>query len=55
MLDRDRRQKWLEEGGTTLGQRLNARVKKILAEHQVPPLAPEKKERIQVLLAEAGR
>jgi len=55
LLDRARRQKWLEDGGSTLGQRLNARVKMILADHQVPPLLPEQKKRIREILAKAGR
>lgn len=55
LLDRARRQKWLDEGGTTLGQRLNARVKKILADHQPEPLAAEKKKKIQAILSKAGK
>jgi len=55
LIDRNRRQKWLEEGGTTLGERLNARVKKILAEHQPEPLAPDKKKAIQAILAKASK
>jgi trimethylamine--corrinoid protein Co-methyltransferase len=54
LLDRQRRLEWLTAGGTTLGQRLNARVKEIVAEHRPRPLAPEKKREIQEILAQAG-
>jgi trimethylamine--corrinoid protein Co-methyltransferase len=54
LLDRKRRPKWLEAGGTTLGQRLNARVKEIIQEHQPKPLEPEKKRQVQEILARAA-
>jgi len=54
LLDRGRRQKWLDEGGMSLNQRLNARVKKILAEHHPKPLDPEKKQAIQAILSKAS-
>ncbi len=54
LLDRFVYPRWLKNGGTTLGQRLNTRVKKILAEHQVPPLAPEARQKIEAILAQAG-
>ncbi len=53
LLDRKRREAWLEEGGTTLGVRLNARVKEIVAEHRPRPLDPAAKEQIQAILAKA--
>jgi trimethylamine--corrinoid protein Co-methyltransferase len=54
LLDRKRRPEWLEAGGTTLGQRLNARVKEIIQEHQPKPLEPEKKRQVQEILAKAA-
>jgi trimethylamine--corrinoid protein Co-methyltransferase len=53
-LDRKRRPQWLEAGATTLGQRLNARVKEIIKEHQPKPLDPEKKQKVQEILARAA-
>lgn len=53
LLDRSRREQWLEAGATTLGQRLNIRVQEILREHRPRPLAPEKKRKIQHILARA--
>jgi trimethylamine--corrinoid protein Co-methyltransferase len=53
LLDRKRRPEWLAAGGTTLGQRLNVRVKEIVKEHQPRPLAPDKKRRVQEILAQA--
>ena len=38
-------------GGTTLGQRLNAKTRKIIKEHKPKPLAPEKKQKVQEILA----
>jgi trimethylamine--corrinoid protein Co-methyltransferase len=46
LISRKTRDKWEEAGGTTLGQRLNARVREILAEHQPKALAPDKKAKI---------
>ena len=54
LLDRKRRLQWLEGGATTLGQRLNARVKEIIKEHQSKPLDPDKKQRVQEILARAA-
>ena len=54
LLDRNRRPQWLEGGATTLGQRLNARVKEIIKEHQPKPLDPEKKQKVQEILARAA-
>jgi len=51
LLDRKIRSQWLDGGSTTLGQRLNAKVKKILEKHQPKPLAPEKKQKVQEILA----
>ena len=53
LLDRSTRPTWLARGATTLGERLNTKVKKILAEHQPKPLEPDKKQKIQEILAQA--
>ena len=53
LIDRNRRPEWLEQGGTTLGERLNKRVKEILKEHQPEPLDPEKKQQVERILAQA--
>ena len=53
LLDRRRRQVWQKKGATTLGQRLNARVLDILEHHHPAPLAPEKRARVQEILATA--
>lgn len=52
-LDRNRREQWLESGATTLGQRLNTRVKEIIKEYQPEPLEKDKKSRLQAILAQA--
>jgi len=54
LLDRKRRGKWSKEGATTLAQRLNARVKEIIEQHQPKPLDPEKKRKIQEILTTAA-
>jgi trimethylamine--corrinoid protein Co-methyltransferase len=54
LLDRKRRPEWLADGGTTLGQRLSARVQEIVKEHRAAPLAAEKKQRVQQILAQAS-
>jgi trimethylamine--corrinoid protein Co-methyltransferase len=54
LLDRKRRPQWLEAGATTLGQRLKARVNEIIKEHQPRPLAPDKKQEVQEILAQAA-
>ena len=53
LLDRQRRQVWLKKGGTTLSQRLNAKVLDILEHHQSKPLEPEKRARLREILAMA--
>jgi len=55
LLDRKRRQQWTEKGSLTLGQRLNTRVLKILAEHQVAPLAPEQSQKLCEIQASAKK
>ena len=54
LLDRRTRLLWLEAGGTTLGQRLTARVLEIIKEHQPRPLDPGKKQKVQEILAQAA-
>ena len=54
LLDRGRREQWLDSGATTLGQRLSARVKEIVAEHRPQPLDPEVKQKVQEVVARAG-
>ena len=54
LLSRSIRSQWLERGGTTLGQRLNIRVREIIKEHQPKPLDADKKQKIQQILAQAG-
>jgi len=54
LLDRKRREQWLEAGAATLGQRLNARVKEITKEHKPKPLEPDKKNQVREILAQAA-
>ena len=54
LLDRNRRNQWLDSGATTLGQRLNQRVREIIKEHQPEPLEEGKKARLQEILAQAA-
>jgi trimethylamine--corrinoid protein Co-methyltransferase len=55
LLDRRTRLPWLEAGGTTLGQRLTARVLEVIKEHQPRPLDPDKKQKVQEILAQAAK
>ena len=54
LMDRRRRPEWLAGGGTTLHQRLNARVRETIGEHQPRPLACDKKEKVLEILARAA-
>jgi len=54
LIDRSIRPTWLDEGGTTLGERLTSRVKEILAGHEVEPLEADKKKQVQEILAQAS-
>jgi trimethylamine--corrinoid protein Co-methyltransferase len=54
LVDRRRREQWLETGSTTLGQRLNARAREIITEHRPKPLDPHRKEKVQEILAQAA-
>jgi trimethylamine--corrinoid protein Co-methyltransferase len=51
LLDRKRRPEWLAAGATTLGERLNARVRDIFREHHPKPLDPNKQQKLQDILA----
>jgi len=53
LLDRKRRQQWLGKGGLTMGQRLNAKVLKIINEYQPQPLEAEKSQKLRDILATA--
>jgi trimethylamine--corrinoid protein Co-methyltransferase len=54
LLDRMRRDTWLVGGCTTLGDRLRAKVREILAEHEPAPLPEDAVTGINNILAEAG-
>lgn len=54
LLDRKIREKWLNAGATTLGQRLNTRVKEIIKEHKPKPLDPDNKQQVQDILTKAA-
>jgi len=53
LLDRGRRDQWLAEGATTLGQRLNTRVREIIKEHRPEPLKAEVKQQLQEIVGRA--
>jgi trimethylamine--corrinoid protein Co-methyltransferase len=54
LLDRRRRHQWVKDGEPALRQRLNRRVRAILANHQARSLAPAVSQRIRQILAEGG-
>jgi trimethylamine--corrinoid protein Co-methyltransferase len=54
LLDRGRREQWLERGATTLGQRLNARVLEIIKDHRPKPLEAAVKQQLQEIVARAA-
>jgi trimethylamine--corrinoid protein Co-methyltransferase len=54
LLDRSRREQWLAEGGTTLGQRLNAKVREIIRGHRPTPLDARVKQEMQEIVAQAA-
>jgi len=54
LLDRSLRTTWLDEGATTLGERLNKRVKEIVKEHTPEPLDADIKKRINEILSQAA-
>lgn len=53
LLDRKTRPVWLKKGGSTLGQRLNAKVLRILEEHQAPALPKQVSQKLREILATA--
>jgi trimethylamine--corrinoid protein Co-methyltransferase len=55
LLDRRIRSQWLDKGATTLGQRLNQRVKDILKDYQSQPLPDEKRIALQEILESAAK
>jgi trimethylamine--corrinoid protein Co-methyltransferase len=54
LLDRSIRPTWLEEGATTLGERLNTRVKEIIKDHTPEPLNEDIKTKINEILSQAA-
>jgi trimethylamine--corrinoid protein Co-methyltransferase len=54
LLDRKTRLPWLQAGGTTLGQRLTAKTIDIIDGHRPKPLDPDRKEKVQEILARAA-
>lgn len=54
LMDRRRRPEWLAGGGTTLHQRLNARVRETIKQHQPRRLAWDKKDKVREILARAA-
>jgi trimethylamine--corrinoid protein Co-methyltransferase len=53
LLDRRRWEEWQADGGPTLGDRVQAALNEILANHQPAPLAPQAQAEIEAILAEA--
>jgi trimethylamine--corrinoid protein Co-methyltransferase len=54
LLDRSLRSTWLENGASTLEERLNQKVREIIAEHAPEPLESTVKEGIQEILSQAS-
>jgi trimethylamine--corrinoid protein Co-methyltransferase len=50
LMSREIRETWLERGGSTLGERLKEKVRRIISNHRSQPLAGEKKERVREVL-----
>ena len=48
------RSTWLKNGATTLGKRLNNKVKEILKDHTPDPLNSEAKNQINQILSQAA-
>ncbi len=55
LLSREIRESWVADGELTLGDRLTARVKKIIDEHQPEPLDPGAREHIEDILAKVDK
>jgi trimethylamine---corrinoid protein Co-methyltransferase len=54
LLDRSIRSTWLRKGATTLGTRLNTKVKQIIQEHQPEPLKEDLVKQINEILSRAA-
>ncbi len=54
LLNRKRYDDWKEEGALTLGEKANAKAKKVLGEHEPLPLKSEVKEKIAEILQRPG-
>ncbi|MGD8404090.1 MAG: trimethylamine methyltransferase family protein [Anaerolineales bacterium] len=54
LLDRSLRTTWLDEGATTLGERLTKRVKETIKEHNPEPLSSDVKNKINKILSRAS-
>lgn len=54
LLDRSLRSTWLDNGGTTLEERLSDKVQIIIAEHHVEPISKDAKRGIEKILARAS-
>jgi len=54
LMSREIRETWIERGATTMRDRLREKVNDKLGEHDVAPLSPEKKERLEAILEEAA-
>lgn len=55
LLDRALRSTWLENGGTTLEERLRARVQDIVKEHKPDPLEDRVKTKLEEIVAKASK
>lgn len=55
VLNRDNYDSWLAGGGRTFDEKANAQVKKILAQHQIPPLPAEVEREIRDIAARSRR
>jgi trimethylamine--corrinoid protein Co-methyltransferase len=53
LIDRSIRSTWLKRGGTTLGERLNAKVKEIIRDHTPEPFDKGIKDKINEILSKA--
>lgn len=51
LIDRNNHDKWVQLGSKTMGQRVNEKVKHILAEYRPEPLAKEQVKEIDVIIA----
>ncbi len=54
LINRQRYDHWLEDGSPTLRQRVNARVREIIDDHEPEKLAPDVQARIRSIVEQAG-